>query len=102
MQKYKKSAPTFVMTYRNKKYIKYVASLPSCISGRPADDAHHIKGRGYGGTTKCSDLYTIPLTREEHDELHRQGWVEWEARYGDQRDFVLETIQRAVDEKVQI
>ena len=46
--------------------------------------------------TKSSDLYTIPLTRIEHNELHNIGWKEWESRHGSQWRFVAETMQRAI------
>lgn len=82
--------------YRNKKYLEYVSELPSCISGIPADDAHHIKGNGFGGTTKPSDLMVIPLTRMEHAELHNIGWKSWEEKYGSQMKFVLLTFDKAI------
>lgn len=81
---------------KSQAYLDYVKSLPSCISGRPSDDAHHIKGRGYGGTSKCSDLFTIPLTREEHTILHNMGWQSWEAEFGSQLHYCLKTIEQAV------
>lgn len=87
-------------TYRSVKYMKFVKSLPSCISGMPADDAHHIKVRGFGGTTKCSDLFTIPLTREEHSEFHRIGQSTWEELHGQQLVFALRTIEAAFREGV--
>ena len=52
-----------IKTARNRKYLDWVKTLPSCISGRPADDPHHIIGRGEGGMgTKASDYFAIPLT----------------------------------------
>lgn len=84
--------------YKNKKYTDWVKSQPSCISCRPADDPHHIKGRGYGGTGKRSDILTIPLTRDEHTEFHNIGWETWEKKYNvDQRDLVLDTINLATN-----
>ena len=63
---------------RSKKYLKWVSSLPSCISQLPGDDAHHIKGHGYSGTVKVSDVLSMSLTRGEHTELHTIGWKSWE------------------------
>lgn len=87
--------------YRNKKYLRWVKTLPSAISGRPSDDAHHLIGHGQGGMgTKVTDLWTFPLTRDEHAELHNIGWKEWENKYGDQWKFVANTIHLAVIEGV--
>ena len=82
--------------WRSKTYLDWVKTQPSVISCQPADDAHHIKGHGLGGTTKCSDLFTIPLTRKEHTEFHVMGWEQWEERYGSQLLFALKTIERAL------
>jgi len=88
-------------SFRSREYISWVKSLPSIISGMPAHDAHHIKGRGYGGGVKVSDLMSIPLTRQEHTEFHAMGWKSWEAKYNvDQRDLVLKTIERALREGI--
>jgi len=90
-----------IKPFRSQKYKDWVKQLPSCISGLPADDPHHIKGRGYGGSVKPSDLFTMPLTREEHDDFHRIGWESWEAKHNvDQRDLVIATIERAIREGV--
>lgn len=87
--------------WRSKKYTDWVKSLPSCISGRPADDAHHIKSPGFGGSVKCSDVFTIPLTRAEHREFHAIGWGSWETKYNvNQLELALRTIERAVREGV--
>jgi hypothetical protein len=87
--------------FRSKRYTDWVKSLPSVVSGRPADDPHHIKCPGFGGTAKCSDLFTIPLTRDEHDEFHRIGWKSWEEKYAiDQRVAAMRTIELAIDQGV--
>ena len=84
--------------WRNQKYLDWVKQQPSVISGRPSDDAHHIKGHGFSGTVKAPDWMTIPLTRDEHDDLHRIGWREWEMLYGSQLEHVARTLGRAVNE----
>lgn len=81
-------------------YLEYVRNLPSCISGRPSDDAHHIKGNGYGGTSKCSDIFTMPLTRDEHTILHNMGWLSWEREFGSQFGYCLRTIEQAIRDGV--
>lgn len=82
---------------RDKTYLKWVKSQISVISGRPADDAHHLIGYGEGGmATKACDLLTFPLTRDEHTELHHIGWKEWEKIHGSQWQFVGKTLQHAI------
>lgn len=79
--------------FRSKKYLAWVRKQPSAISGRPADDAHHIIGHGLGGMgTKPSDLLTFPLTRDEHMELHHIGWLAWEEKHGSQWRYAAETL----------
>ena len=86
---------------RSEAYLEYVRSLPSSISDRPADDAHHVKGYMLGGTgTKCADIFTFPMTREEHTILHNMGWQSWENEYGSQLLYVCRTIEQAVRDGV--
>lgn len=50
------------------------ASLPFLVCQRSPCDAHHIKfaqPRALG--RKVSDEFTVPLCRDHHTELHRQG-----------------------------
>jgi len=83
--------------WRSKKYLKWVKSLP-CDCGAPADDAHHIQVRGLGkGTgTKISDLFTIPICREHHSNVHNDG-IYMESY---QMLLALRTIERALNEGV--
>ena len=84
--------------FRSKKYREYVSHLPCCVTGKNGDrsDPHHIKGRGYGGSMKCSDLFCIPLDHELHQEFHQIGWRSFEQKYNIcQLSIVLKTIQRA-------
>ncbi len=70
--------------WRNEKYTRWVKSQPCLCCGQQADDPHHLIGHGLGGTgTKTHDLFTIPLCRKHHDELHRD-MLAWEAEYGSQ------------------
>ena len=87
--------------WRCQEYLDWVKTLPSCISGKPSDDAHHIKGHGFGGTVKAPDWATIPLTREEHTYWHSVGWKYFEERHGfSQLEYVALTLGRAIDEGV--
>ena len=83
---------------RSDKYLKFVRSLPCVACGIPADDAHHIKGRGLGGGVKPTDLMTIPMCRPCHTKLHDMGFREWERRFGNQMLYVLLTIDKAQQE----
>lgn len=91
--------------FRSKKYREYVSCLPCCVTGMEGNrnDPHHMKGRGYGGSQKCSDLFCVPLNHELHQELHQIGWKSFEKKYNIcQVSAVLETIQRAFAEGVLI
>jgi len=75
--------------WRNKKYLKWVKEQYSVISGMPADDPHHIMGHGLTGGTKAPDWACIPLTREEHTNLHNIGYEAWEDIHGSQVDLLV-------------
>lgn len=84
------------MTYVSKRYRDWVASLTSCVSGLPAQVAHHIIDHGQGAMgAKASDLFVIPLTNIEHADLHR-GVYTWESVHDSQWRYVAETLQRAI------
>ena len=82
--------------YRSEKYLRYIRSLPSVVSGQPGTEAHHIKKPGLGGGMKPTDLFTIPLTRFEHTKFHTVGWKTWEEEHGDQWEHVARTLEKAV------
>lgn len=89
--------------YRSKKYRLYVAGLPCHLTDRTGDgnDPHHIKGRGFGGSTKCSDLFCIPLSHALHCELHQIGWKSFECKHNfSQLTAVLATLERAFEDGV--
>lgn len=86
--------------WRSKKYLDWVKTQPSCISGLPGGDAHHIKGHGYGGSLKAPDWMTLPLTREEHTEFHNRGWQTWEYYHEDQRVHIALTLGKAIEEGI--
>lgn len=87
--------------FRSNKYLRWVRSLPCVITGRTeGNHAHHIIACGMGGSmgTKPSDLFTIPICAEEHNNLH----------YGltigdiDQKALALKTLEKAVADGVLI
>jgi hypothetical protein len=60
-------------------HLKYVCSLPSIASGRTGCIAHHLL-MGWGRKSeKPHDFWAIPLTPEEHHELHNNkfGGEKW-------------------------
>lgn len=67
------------------RYLQWVREQECVMCGAPADEAHHLIGVGLGGMgTKAPDIYTIPVCRGHHEEIHRtpelwpQQW-EWMA-----------------------
>jgi hypothetical protein len=90
---------------RDEKYLAWVRTLPSVVSGRTGCVAHHITGHGLkavGG--KVCDYMTIPLLHDEHDAqgneraFHRIGTKQWEATFDDQRIYVMQTLIQALHE----
>jgi hypothetical protein len=82
--------------WENASYTEWVKTQPCVICGQRADDAHHLIGHGQGGTgTKSHDLFTIPLCRAEHGDLHADP-VAWEAKHGSQIEWVVRTLDRAL------
>ncbi len=58
----------------NEKYTRWVKTQPCACCGKPADDPHHLIGHGQGGMGTEHDIFTLPLCREHHDELHAICW----------------------------
>jgi hypothetical protein len=74
-----RKASEFLRIYGTKERVEWVKSLPSIVSGRtPCVNAH----TSTGGMGRKADYTTIvPLTHEEHEELHRKGQRTFEAKY---------------------
>lgn len=87
-------------TWRSEKYLAWVRTQPSVVSGQEGTEPHHIKGHGMGGSVKAPDYMTIPLTREEHTNGHAIGWKTWEKLHGSQLEYVARTLGRAIEEGV--
>lgn len=58
------------MRWESADYLRHVRSYGCLICGEEAD-AHHITTGGMG--TKGHDLFTVPLCRAHHGELHQGG-----------------------------
>jgi len=76
---------------KDKKHLRYIASLPCCICGGIDVDAAHIRAspvhidgkRQTGGGEKPSDCWTVPLCRAHHTEQHDAGdELKWWASKG--------------------
>src|SRR6266851_5069887 len=62
------------MRRRNTAHLAFVGAQPCLVCQRSPCDAHHLKfaqPRSLG--RKVSDEFTVPLCRDHHRELHRQG-----------------------------
>lgn len=89
--------------FRSASYRQYIANLPCCISGYhyAGNDPHHLKGRGFGSSVKCSDLFCIPLRHDLHQELHTIGWQSFEDKWHmNQLEQALYTIEQAFNDGV--
>ncbi|MTC22041.1 MULTISPECIES: DUF968 domain-containing protein [unclassified Providencia] len=82
--------------WTNDDYLKWVKSQPCCVCGATADDPHHIIGYGQGGIgTKAHDLFTIPLCRVHHSELHKDP-KGWEQENGSQLVLLFKFLDRSI------
>ena len=70
-------------------YLDFIRGLPSCLSGKQPVDPCHVRyadlrygKRETGAGEKPYDLWTLPLTREEHMAQHSMNEVEFWARHG--------------------
>lgn len=76
-------------------YLKFVRSLPSAASGKIGCVAHHRIG-GRFSQHKVSDFETMPLTDEEHRELH-SSMADFVEKYGKtESDMVKTTLLEAI------
>ncbi|HBC3457112.1 TPA: DUF968 domain-containing protein [Vibrio parahaemolyticus] len=82
--------------WESDKYLSFVRKLPCRVCGKTAGIAHHLIGHGEGKMgSKSSDMFTIPLCHEHHQNLHLDMNA-WEDQHGDQLWHVKETINRAL------
>ncbi|HHY8360295.1 TPA: DUF968 domain-containing protein, partial [Escherichia coli] len=79
----------------NEKYTRWVKTQLCACCGKPADDPHHLIGHGQGGMgTKAHDIFTLPLCREHHNELHADP-LEFEKKYGSQIELIFRFLDHA-------
>ena len=81
--------------WESEKYIQWVKNQPCVCCGKQADDPHHIIGHGQGKMGgKAHDIFTIPLCRKHHNELHQNVEI-WEQKYGSQLLLLFRFLDRA-------
>lgn len=91
----------YIDAWRSEKYLAFVRSLPSALSGQSPCVAHHLVGHGLKGKGgKVNDMLAFPLTEPEHTRhagaFHVLGSAQWERAHGDQRIYVMQTIIEAI------
>lgn len=81
---------------RSEAHLRNIRRLPSCVSAQPGCEAHHLCGgpaaleRGVG--KKAGDQWAVPLTADEHRDLHTFGSKlerEWFANRGVEDVYAL-------------
>lgn len=78
---------------RSWKYRGWIRTLPSAVSGSGYGiEAAHTGSDG-GMRQKASDFTCVPLTHDEHMELHRIGREQFEARH----DINLAAVVRSLN-----
>ena len=82
------------------KYTQWVKTQLCVCCGNQADDPHHIIGYGQGKMGgKAHDIFTLPLCRIHHNELHKNA-EEWEQKYGSQILLLIQFLDRVFGMKV--
>jgi len=82
-------------TWRSERYLAFVRSRPSVVSGSEHNVvAHHVRSLGGGGMgLKPPDWMCLPLTTEEHTILHSVGEQEyWRQRGEDPMQLICMTM----------
>ena len=68
------------MKFIDKGYLQWIREKPSIVSGYPPpSDPHHLFNTGKKG--KRNDYLEIPLTREDHTEIHTIGHDTFEEKH---------------------
>ena len=77
-------------TYRSESYKAYIRTLPCVVCGASAE-CHHEVGGGMG--IKGSDLFSIPLCRDDHrkrEDMGKQSF--WEEVNKDRWQVIAQTL----------
>ncbi|WP_048980356.1 DUF968 domain-containing protein [Enterobacter asburiae] len=83
------------LCWGSRNYLNWVKTQPCECCQQQSDDPHHLIGWGQGGmATKAHDIFTIPLCRKHHTELHNDR-LAFERKYGSQLEMIIRVLDRA-------
>lgn len=83
------------LRWESRDYLNWVKTQPCECCQQQSDDPHHLIGWGQGGmATKAHDIFSIPLCRKHHTELHNDR-LAFERKYGSQLEFIIRVLDRA-------
>lgn len=83
------------LRWESRNYLNWVKTQPCECCQQQSDDPHHLIGWGRGGmATKAHDIFTIPLCRKHHTELHNDR-LAFERKYGSQLEMIIRVLDRA-------
>ncbi|KTH66509.1 hypothetical protein ASV20_22890 [Enterobacter roggenkampii] len=83
------------LRWESREYLNWVKKQPCECCQQQSDDPHHLIGWGQGGmATKAHDIFSIPLCRKHHTELHNDR-LAFERKYGSQLEMIIRVLDRA-------
>lgn len=83
------------LRWESRDYLNWVKTQPCECCQQQSDDPHHLIGWGQGGmATKAHDIFSIPLCRKHHTELHNDR-LAFERKYGSQPEMIIRVLDRA-------
>ncbi|WP_288454647.1 DUF968 domain-containing protein [uncultured Enterobacter sp.] len=83
------------LRWGSRNYLNWVKTQPCECCQQQSDDPHHLIGWGQGGmATKAHDIFSIPLCRKHHTELHNDR-LAFERKYGSQLEMIIRVLDRA-------
>jgi hypothetical protein len=83
------------LRWESRDYLNWVKTQPCECCQQQSDDPHHLIGWGQGGmATKAHDIFSIPLCRKHHIELHNDR-LAFERKYGSQLEMIIRVLDRA-------
>lgn len=88
-----RQAKEFARCYHSEERVEWVKNLPSVVSGRGPCDNAHVRGGGAG--RKADYRFIVPLTRREHNELHRIGPADFESNYSINLEAAADAVEAA-------
>lgn len=78
-------------TYRNKRYLEFIRTLPCCVC-KGFSEAHH--GDTGGLAVKCNDTRSIPMCSRCHQENHTVGKITFQVRHNiDFKDIQIRCLE---------